>query len=130
MSSDKDKILYIDDEPENLTSFKFVFRKHYDIYLASSASEGMEILRNTDCQVIITDQRMPKMTGVEFLEWSTLHYPNSIRMIRTGYSDIQAIIYAINKGEVYRYITKPWDKDEMHMTIDTALKTYHLKKQK
>jgi signal transduction histidine kinase len=129
MSLQKDKILYIDDEPENLTSFKFVFRKHYDVFLASSAMEGMEILKKEDVQLIITDQRMPKMTGVEFLEWTTKDFPEVIRMILTGYSDIEAIIYAINKGEVYRYITKPWDKDEMKMTIDNALKTYHLKRE-
>ncbi|GAB4330373.1 MAG: hypothetical protein OHK0038_04690 [Flammeovirgaceae bacterium] len=125
----KDKILYIDDEPENLTSFKFVFRKYYDIFLANSAMEGMEILKKENIQLIITDQRMPKMTGVEFLEWTTKDYPQVIRMILTGYSDIEAIIYAINKGEVYRYITKPWEKDEMKITIDNALRTYHLKRE-
>lgn len=78
-------------------------------------------------QLIITDQRMPQMTGIQFLEKVIPDYPDCIRMILTGFSDIEAIIQAINTGRVYRYITKPWNKEELKINIDKALETYHLR---
>ncbi len=129
INNERDAILYVDDEVENLTVFKFAFRKHYKIFVASSAEEGMEILRHNQIKILITDQRMPEVTGVEFLEKTVNEFPEIIRMIITGFSDIEAIIMAINKGRVYKYITKPWDKEELKMTINNALESFHLKKE-
>lgn len=127
MIEEKPKILYVDDEDNNLIVFKSSFRRYYEVYTATSASEGLKITQENDISVIITDQRMPGMTGIEFLK----QLPEdllAIRMILTGFSDVSAIIEAINSGKVYRYITKPWDKDELKMTIDNALDALKLKK--
>ncbi|MDW7692473.1 response regulator [Flammeovirgaceae bacterium SG7u.111] len=128
------RVLYVDDEVENLTSFKYVFRKRYEVYTASSGDEGMKILEscahnNREIQLVITDQRMPKMTGIEFLEKVAECFPDAIRIILTGYSDAEAMMQAINVGRVYRYITKPWKKNELQVNIDNALGAYRLKKQ-
>jgi DNA-binding NtrC family response regulator len=117
-------ILYVDDEVDNLTVFKSTFRREFTIHLAQSGAEGREILKNNEIQVIITDQRMPEMTGIQFLESVNPVYPDCIRMILTGFSDVEAIIEAINKGKVYRYITKPWNKDELRQTINDAFENY------
>jgi two-component system, sensor histidine kinase and response regulator len=120
-------ILYIDDEEKNLTSFKAVFRKEYQIYVAKSAQEGIEIMEKNPIHLVITDQRMPNMTGVEFLEHIVDKYPEVTRIILTGYSDVEAIIQAINKGRVFRYVTKPWRREELKETIDNALEYHYLK---
>jgi serine phosphatase RsbU (regulator of sigma subunit) len=127
VSQEKYRILYVDDEIDNLIIFKAAFRRYYEVFTSTSAREGMEILKNQDIQVLITDQRMPEITGVEFLENVIPDYPETIRMILTGFSDVEAIIQAINKGRVYQYITKPWDTDELKITIDNALESYRLK---
>jgi signal transduction histidine kinase len=127
MDTKKYNLLYVDDELHNLTSFKAAFRRHYNIQTANSAKEGMEIMKETPIHLIITDQRMPEMTGVEFLEQTIGLYPESIRMILTGFSDVDDIIRAINTGRIYRYITKPWQEQELKLTIDLALESLDLK---
>jgi adenylate cyclase len=117
-------ILYVDDEEHNLVAFKATFRKEYKIFTAKSAEEGFEILKKNKICLIITDQRMPKMTGIQFLEKVISQHPEAIRMIITGFSDVEAIIEAINTGRVFRYITKPWDENELKMSIDNAIQLY------
>jgi serine phosphatase RsbU (regulator of sigma subunit) len=122
-------ILYIDDEKDNLTVFYSTFRRHFQVHLAESGKEGLELMKKDDMHLVIADQRMPEMTGIEFLEKIIPEYPDCIRMVLTGYSDVEAIIQAINKGRVYRYITKPWNKEELKITIEQALETFQLKRQ-
>jgi len=122
-------ILYIDDEEDNLTVFYSTFRRDFQVHLATSGLEGLEILSKHKIHLVIADQRMPRMTGTEFLERIIPEYPECIRMILTGYSDVEAIIQAINKGRVYSYVTKPWVKDDLKITMDHALETYNLKRQ-
>jgi response regulator RpfG family c-di-GMP phosphodiesterase len=120
-------VLYVDDEENNLNSFRAALRRNYNIYTALSGEEGIEILSKTDIHVIVTDQRMPHMTGVQFLQ----HIPDAqdnVKIILTGFSDMESIIEAINTGKVYRYITKPWDKDELKITIDNAIETVMLRR--
>ncbi len=124
MDMPKANILYVDDEAHNLISFKAAFRRDYNIYTANNAEEGMKILQDSPIEIIITDQKMPGTTGVEFLEQIVELYPHTIRMILTGFSDIEAIIQAINSGGIYRYITKPWDENELKMTFSGAYKLY------
>lgn len=127
MSEDKLSVLYVDDEVNNLHSFKAAFRRDFLIYTAESAKEGMKILNEVPIEVIITDQRMPEMTGVEFLESIIPLHPDPIRILLTGYSDIQAVIDAINKGQVYHYITKPWDEEQLRNIIKKSLEVFTLR---
>jgi signal transduction histidine kinase len=120
-------ILYVDDEESNLRIFKSSFRRHYTIFTAISGKEGLEILENNDIQLVISDQKMPEMTGVEFLERVSENFPNTVRIILTAYSDTEDIMRAINKCGIFRYLVKPWNKDEMLLTIDKALETYSLR---
>ncbi len=121
-------ILYVDDEEDNLIAFKAVFRRHFQVHLAQSGQDALNLLDQQNIDLIISDQRMPKMTGVELLEQVRVRFPDIIRMVLTGYSDVQAIIDAINKGKIYHYITKPWDVDELKIIMENALETYMLKK--
>ncbi len=123
---EKFTVLYVDDEEHNLISFKAAFRRDYNILTANSAKEGIELLRHNNIGLIITDQRMPEMTGVQFLEKVVHEFPNAVRMILTGFSDLDAIIEAINSGRVYRYITKPWDQNELKVAIENAKQLYQL----
>lgn len=129
MAETKPNILYVDDEKHNLVSFVAAFRRYYNIFTAESGREALAILKKHPIQLIITDQRMPEMTGVQFLEAVIPDFPEPMRLILTGFSDIEAIVKAINTGRVYRYITKPWNEVELKVTIDLALKTYFLEQE-
>ncbi|MEM1325590.1 MAG: histidine kinase [Bacteroidota bacterium] len=120
-------ILYVDDENDNLIAFKAVFRRHFEVSTASSATAALDFLTIHDVQLIIADQRMPGMTGADLLEQVAQQYPHIIRMILTGYSDMKAIVKAINKGKIYHYLTKPWDFDQVKLILDNALETYRLR---
>jgi DNA-binding NtrC family response regulator len=122
-------VLYVDDEINNLNSFKAAFRRDFDIYTAHSAREGRKILDANEIGVIITDQRMPGMTGIEFLESILTVYPDTIRILLTGFSDMNAVMDAINRGQVYKYLVKPWQNDELKLYIQNALEIYHLRKE-
>lgn len=126
---DKIKVLYIDDEPSNLEAFKASFRRTFNIYTAESANEGYKILGEQQIEVVIADQRMPTVTGVDFFESIIGTYPNPIRILLTGYSDIEAIIAGINKGQIYQYVTKPWNEYDLKLIIENAYHLYHLKEQ-
>lgn len=122
-------VLYIDDEIHNLNSFKAAFRRDFNIYVAQSAREGRKILEQNEIAVIVTDQRMPVMTGIEFLESIIPVYPDTIRILLTGFSDINAVMDAINRGQVYKYLVKPWADEELKMYIQNAIEIYHLRKE-
>jgi len=118
----------VDDEEDNLHVFRSFFRKHFNVFTAQSGEEALELLKNQPIDLVVSDQRMPRMTGVELFERIRAQYPDAIRIILTGYSDIQAVISAINKGKVYHYATKPWDGDELKNILDRALDAYTLRK--
>ncbi len=123
-------ILYIDDEESNLRIFKINFKRYYKVFTASEIQEAYRILEENHINLIITDQKMPEMTGTEFLK-SILHkYPDAIRIVLTGFSDIQDIIQAINECKIYQYVTKPYENGEMKAIIDKALETYQLEKER
>lgn len=124
MGSSNIRVLYIDDEENNLTSFKATFRREYEIYTANSATEGLRILQNIDIPIIIADQKMPNMTGVEFFQSISKTFPDAMRILLTGYTDIDALADAINHGDVYRYIQKPWNDLEIHNSIKNAHDAY------
>jgi len=125
----KIRVLYVDDEPNNLMAFQASFRRHYEIYTAETVSDGMNILGEKDIHVIIADQRMPKTTGVEFFNIIRKAHPKPVRILLTGYSDLEMVIDAINKGEIFRFIKKPWDEMELMSAIQNAYEMYHTRKQ-
>lgn len=123
----KHTLMFIDDETDNLDALERVFRKKYDVIKCSSGPEALKILKEQpQISVIISDQRMPEMTGVEFLEKSLKTHPNCIRILLTGYTDLDSVISAINSGQVYRYITKPWDTRDLQITVDQAVEKFEL----
>lgn len=121
------RVLYIDDEENNLYAFKAGFRRQYEIYTAISAAEGLKILQNVPIHVIIADQKMPQTTGVEFFKSIADTYPDPVRILLTGYTDIEALADAINHGDIYRYVTKPWNDLELHNSIKNAYDAYKAK---
>ncbi|PUZ27922.1 two-component system response regulator [Chitinophaga parva] len=129
MSSQHIHILYIDDEVNNLNAFKASFRRIYTVQTATSAEEAEKLLESNTFHIIISDQRMPKMTGIEFFESILERYPEPIRVLLTGYADINAVIDAINKGQVYKYFSKPWNEDELKHNIEKAYEVYSLRKE-
>lgn len=130
-TSHKEKLtlLYVDDEVNNLKSFKAAFRRDFKIYTAESGAEGREVLEKHPISIVLTDQRMPFMTGVEFLESIVPDFPDTIRILITGFSDIQAVIDAINKGRIYHYVQKPWDETYLKNIISNAFETHQLRKE-
>ncbi|HVB03565.1 MAG TPA: response regulator [Chitinophagaceae bacterium] len=121
-------VLYVDDEVNNLNSFKASFRRLFHILTAESAASAIKLLAENEVHVIISDQRMPDMTGIEFFESIINDFPDPIRMLLTGYADINAVIDGINKGQVYKYFSKPWNEEELRSNIIKAYEIYRLKK--
>ena len=126
---EKINVLYVDDQLLNLKAFQSSFRRIFNVYIAKTPAEGLAILDNHEIEVILSDQRMPDETGVDFFESILTKYPNPIRILVTGYSDINVVIDAINKGQVYRYITKPWHELDLKLSIESAYQLYLLKEQ-
>ena len=118
------KILFVDDETANLRLLERLFRNSYDVLTASSPEEGLEQLTVHDVALIISDQRMPGMTGSEFLKKAAELRPQTVRIILTGYTDASDLVDAINSGVVYRYVTKPWVNEELQQTVKRALQHY------
>jgi len=119
-------LLIVDDEDEILKALHRQFRRDYQVYTARSAEEGFRLLMENPIHVIISDQRMPKITGSEFLGKVKTEYPDAIRLLLTGYADIQAVISAVNEGNIFRYVTKPWDPVELSTIVRQAFERYHL----
>jgi len=120
----KHAILLVDDEPEILFSLKGLLRREFDLHTAESGQEALQILQQHPIHIIMTDQRMPEMTGVELMGHVKTEHPDAIRMVFTGYADIKAVVDAINNGGLFRYITKPWDPDELIDLLHEAAAEY------
>ncbi|MCC6137554.1 MAG: hybrid sensor histidine kinase/response regulator [Bdellovibrionaceae bacterium] len=122
-------IVCIDDETHNNEALERLLRKKYTVYSTISPTEGLELIKKYQPSVVVSDQRMPQMTGVELLEKSIALSPDSIRLLLTGYTDIESVIAAINEGQIYRYLTKPWEPQDLIITIDKAYETYQLRQE-
>lgn len=116
----KPKIAFIDDEPRILRSLKMHFRQSHDVFTTTDSTELMEYVSAYDVQVVISDQRMPDKQGTEVLRDIKEVSPNTIRILLTGYADLNAVIESVNEGEIYRYITKPWQNDELKKIVNKA----------
>jgi len=119
-------ILIVDDEPAILESLELTLRADYRVHTAASGEAGLEILEREEIALVIADQVMPSMSGVEFLEKAIDRNPSAIRMMLTGYADIGSLALAINEGRIYRYIQKPWEPDEVRLNVKRALESYGL----
>jgi response regulator RpfG family c-di-GMP phosphodiesterase len=118
----KIKVLYVDDEENNLMSFKACFRIKYHVFIAISAAAALEILNNNpDIQVVITDQRMPEVTGVEFLQTLVDKHPLPIRIMLTGFANFADTVDAVNLGKIFAYLNKPWEEPILDNTIQKAI---------
>jgi DNA-binding NtrC family response regulator len=120
----KHPILLVDDEPEILFSLRGLLRREFELYTAESGAQALEILQQHPIHVIMSDQRMPEMTGVQLMHRVKDAHPEAIRIVFTGYADIRAVVDAINNVGLYRYITKPWDPDELIEVLHQAAARY------
>jgi response regulator RpfG family c-di-GMP phosphodiesterase len=127
MSDTQHTILCVDDEPNILQSLKRLLRREgYNILLASSGEEAFKLLEENEVHLIISDQRMPQMSGTEFLAAVKEKYPQVLRVILTGYTDVDSITESINKGHIYKFFLKPWNDNNLKLEIRQALEQYDL----
>lgn len=122
----KHSILVVDDEVDNVDALERLFRRKYKVLKATSGMQALSLLENNRVSLILTDQRMPNMTGVEMLAESMETHPDAVRILLTGFTDIDSVIGAINSGQVYRYVTKPWDPVDLANTVDKAIERYEM----
>jgi DNA-binding NtrC family response regulator len=118
--SGKATILFVDDEERILRSLKMLFLGKYNIKTTTDGHEALEILKNEKVHVIVSDQRMPTMMGVDLLRQASQIAPHAMRLLLTGYSDLAAIVGSVNEGEIYRYVNKPWKADELKNIVAEA----------
>jgi DNA-binding NtrC family response regulator len=124
------KIMIVDDEPANLRTLERLFRSDYQVVTAPSGAEALALLEHHDVALLISDQRMPAMTGIELMMKTVGIRPQMVKILLTGYTDVSALIEALNSGLVYRYLTKPWNNDELRLTVSRALEHYEMMKSK
>src|ERR1044072_3711174 len=124
----KGKILIVDDETEKLRALERIFRNEHEVLTASSAVEALAALESHDVALLISDQRMPEMSGIELLSRTVSLRPHMVRILLTGYTDVSSLIEAINCGHVYKYVTKPWKNEELVITVSRALEHYETTK--
>ncbi|MCB9246646.1 MAG: response regulator [Flavobacteriales bacterium] len=120
MSTERINVLYLDDEPSNLVSFMANFRRDFNVFTTSNPGEALRMVDVQSIHVVICDHKMPQLTGVQFFERLSVTHPDIIRILLTGYTDVQTVIDAINQGQVYRYFAKPMDPEEIRDTIKSA----------
>ncbi|XGV99470.1 MAG: SpoIIE family protein phosphatase [Leptolyngbya sp. BL-A-14] len=125
------KLMVVDDEPDNLDLLYRTFRRNFEVITAESAIDALQILEQQgEMAIIISDQRMPEMLGTEFLSKTVDRYPDTIRIVLTGYTDVEDLVEAINAGKVFKYITKPWNPDQLRSVVEQAAETYQVLKQR
>ena len=122
------KILIVDDEAANLRALERLFRKDHHVLTAESGSDALALLEQYDVALLVTDQRMPGMTGIELLQKTVPLRPHMVRILLTGYTDLNTLIEAVNCGLVYKYLTKPWNNDDLCVTVSRAIEHFEANK--
>lgn len=120
MAEDIIRVLYLDDEEPNLFSFKAAFRRDFEVHTCDEPHKAVRMLDEHEFHVVLSDQRMPRISGVEFFELIMPDHPDISRVLVTGYADTDAVVDAINKGQVYRFVSKPWNEEELRGVIKAA----------
>ncbi|MGE3466550.1 MAG: response regulator, partial [Pyrinomonadaceae bacterium] len=120
----KYKLLIVDDEPANLRILERLLRDDHDVISAESGDEALELLNQHDVALIVTDQRMPGMKGIDFLKRAAIVRPQTVRIILTGYTDVADLVEAVNSGVIYKYLTKPWVNSDLRQTLFRAVEHY------
>ncbi|MFO0965853.1 MAG: response regulator [Gemmataceae bacterium] len=124
MSDKKHTLLVVDDEPDVCDSVHDLLRREFKVLKARNAEEGFELLRDHEVHIIMTDQRMPKVTGVELLSRVRAGHPHAVRMLFTGYADLDSIIAAINQGHIFKFLKKPWRPEDLEQAVREAALEY------
>ena len=124
MTAKKHTLLVVDDEPDVVDSVHDLLRREFTVLKAKSADEGIRLMQQNEVHIIMTDQRMPRITGVELLTKIRQRYPHAVRMLFTGYADLESIVAAINQGHVYGFVKKPWQPDELEAVVREAAAEY------
>src|SRR5690348_388080 len=122
----KRDILYVDDELDNLIVFEATFESTYNVQTANSAAKALDLLQRQSFPVVVSDQRMPGMTGAELFEVMRRKYPHTKRVMLTGYADSKAMLDAINQGQVYYFLKKPWERHDVFSVLARAIEAYDL----
>jgi two-component system NtrC family sensor kinase len=126
----KPSILCVDDEPFVLSALKRVMRREgYTVLTAASAPDGLALMEGEEVELVLSDQRMPEMTGIEFLQQVKARFPDTVRVILSGYVDVGVMVDAINQGEIYRFLTKPWNDDELRAAVRQCLEHHAIVRQ-
>jgi len=128
MVEEKFKILCVDDEPDIVGTLRRVFRKDYEVVTATSGTEGIELIKTQPFDLIISDQRMPGVTGDVLLKFAMETQPEAIRILLTGFSDMESLVKCVNNAGIYKYISKPWEPEMLRLTVVRALESLALKK--
>ena len=123
-SDDRPTLLLVDDEPDLLLSLQGLLRRRFQLHVADGAAAALEIIRSQPVQIVMSDQRMPRMSGDELLAKVAEIAPDTVRILLTGYADIHDVIRALNTGGLFRYLTKPWDLDELMEVLEDAAAQY------
>jgi len=123
-------VVYLDDNQVMLENFRTIYSPYFRVFITNSAEEAKEIIKNNEIHIIISDQRMPDITGVEFFSSIIKQYPNPIRILLTAFTEIEVIINAINYGHIYQYVRKPYVFEDMKKMLEDAAQIYHLRKGK
>jgi DNA-binding NtrC family response regulator len=124
--SEKPRVLYLDDDNSNLDSFRANFREQFEVFTSNNPVEAYNMIAEQKIQIVITDHNMPSMSGVEFLESVAGHYPNVQRIILTGYTEMVPLMEAVNKGQVFRIIAKPFNMKEISKMVSEAWEQFKL----
>jgi putative two-component system response regulator len=126
MEQEKFRLLFVDDEPDILDSLRRAFRREYEVLTATSGAEGIEVLKTERIDLIVSDQRMPDVSGDEVLKFAMQSQPEAIRILLTGYSDMESLVRSVNEAGIYKYITKPWEPEMLRLTVVRALESLSL----
>jgi putative two-component system response regulator len=129
MTQEKFRLLFVDDEADILDSLKRAFRRDYEIFTANSGAEGIALLKTEKFDLIISDQRMPDVTGDAVLKFAMEAQPEAIRILLTGYSDMESLVRCVNEAGIYKYISKPWEPENLRLTVVRALESLNLERQ-